>query len=92
MRRDAVREGDGQAMLEHWALDLIQFSNNGHYKYTILAHQLLFGMTTCGIIVFVSGFVFYSYVAAAVLKLVQVYADFILPASVTKSHGTEWPI
>ena len=50
VRRDAVREGDGQAMLDHWALDLIQFSNNGHYKYTILAHQLLFGMATCGIL------------------------------------------
>ena len=43
VRRDAVREGDGNAMMQHWSMDLVQFANNGHYKYTILAHQMLFG-------------------------------------------------
>ena len=45
VRHDAIREGDGKAMIDHWVFDLIQFSNLGHYKYTILAHQQLMGMT-----------------------------------------------
>ena len=42
-RRDAIREGDGPAMIDFWAIDLIQFMNGNHTKYTILAHQLLAG-------------------------------------------------
>ena len=44
-RDDAVKEGDGEAMMQHWAIDLVQLWNNGHYKYTILAHQMLYGMS-----------------------------------------------
>lgn len=44
VRRDAVRNGDGKAMIDHWSFDLIQFSNKHHYKYFIIAHQLLFGV------------------------------------------------
>ena len=40
-RRDAVREGDGDAMMSHWKLDLIQFFARGHPKYVILAHRLI---------------------------------------------------
>ena len=40
-RRDAVREGDGDAMITHWKLDLVQFFGNGHPKYVILAHRLI---------------------------------------------------
>ena len=43
VRRDAIREGDGAAVLEHWSLDLFQFANNNHPKYVVLAHQLLAG-------------------------------------------------
>ena len=44
VRLDAVREGDGPAMMQHWTLDLIQFFNLGHYKYTKLTHNMLMGM------------------------------------------------
>ena len=43
-RLDAIREGDGPAMMEHWAFDLIQFFNLGHFKYAKLAHNMLMGM------------------------------------------------
>ena len=47
VRRDAIRQGDGAAMMQHWALDMIQFANNNHPKYVVLAHQLLAGMYRC---------------------------------------------
>jgi hypothetical protein len=40
-RRDAVRENDGPDMLRHWRLDLANFMNYNHPKYTILAHRLI---------------------------------------------------
>ncbi|KAJ8304619.1 hypothetical protein KUTeg_018202 [Tegillarca granosa] len=39
--RDAVREGDGEAMLYYWRLDLANFLANRHPKYDILAYRLL---------------------------------------------------
>lgn len=41
--KDAVREGDGEAMLMHWNINVIQFHNKGHNKYRILAHLLAAG-------------------------------------------------
>ena len=38
VRKDAIREGDGQSVIEHWSLDLFQFANNNHPKY--VTHQL----------------------------------------------------
>ena len=43
VRRDAVREGNGPAMISHWKMDLLDFYKFGHYKYTIIAHRLLTG-------------------------------------------------
>ncbi|XP_078025695.1 uncharacterized protein LOC117260601 isoform X1 [Epinephelus lanceolatus] len=40
-RKDAVREGDGPAMLESWKMDLIQFWSRSHPKYFIIAHNML---------------------------------------------------
>ena len=40
-RRDAVREGDGEAVISDWKLDMLQFWINGHYKYFIIGHLLL---------------------------------------------------
>ena len=40
-RRDAVREGDGPAMMSHWKLDLVHFFTFRHPKYVILAHRLI---------------------------------------------------
>ena len=44
-QHDAIREGDGLAMVEHWKHDLIPFANNNHPKYFTLAHNFLCGMT-----------------------------------------------
>ena len=43
VRREAIRYGDGQSIIDYWAMDIIQFANKGHHKYFILAHQLLAG-------------------------------------------------
>ena len=43
IRKDAIREGDGEAMLDYWSMDLIQFGNRNHPNYMKLAHQLLAG-------------------------------------------------
>lgn len=40
-RRDAVREADGDAMMAHWKLDLVNFFAKKHPKYVILAHRLI---------------------------------------------------
>lgn len=39
--RDAVREGDGPAMLVSWRINMLQFWEKHHPKYLILCHQLL---------------------------------------------------
>ena len=41
VRHDAVREGDGKTMIEHWKLDLLQFWSRGHTMYFKIAHQFL---------------------------------------------------
>ncbi|XP_038045923.1 uncharacterized protein LOC119720343 [Patiria miniata] len=43
--RDAVREGDGPAILSHWRINTLQFWNNKHLKYFILAHNMLAGVS-----------------------------------------------
>ncbi|CAC5382825.1 unnamed protein product [Mytilus coruscus] len=43
IRRTAVRNGDGPAMIRFWKLDLVQFHINHHPKYFILAHRLKVG-------------------------------------------------
>ena len=40
-RRDAVREGDGEAMIRNWKYDLLHFFTRKHPKYLILAHRLI---------------------------------------------------
>ncbi|XP_038045920.1 uncharacterized protein LOC119720342 isoform X4 [Patiria miniata] len=42
--RDAVREGDGPAILSHWRINTLQFWNSKHLKYFILAHNMLAGV------------------------------------------------
>ena len=39
--RDAVREGDGPAMLKFWRLNMSQFWLFNHPKYLFLGHLLL---------------------------------------------------
>ncbi|XP_038045915.1 uncharacterized protein LOC119720342 isoform X2 [Patiria miniata] len=43
--RDAVREGDGPAILSHWRINTLQFWNSKHLKYFILAHNMLAGVS-----------------------------------------------
>ncbi|XP_070542604.1 uncharacterized protein [Ptychodera flava] len=45
VRRDAVRENDGPAMLEHWKIDSLDFWQKNHFKYMILAHRLISGVS-----------------------------------------------
>ena len=45
VRRDAVRENDGKAMMSHWRMDMLLFLNNHHPKYSLLGHRLLAGMS-----------------------------------------------
>ena len=40
-RKDAVREGDGPAMISDGKMDSVQFWNRRNNKYAILAHNLL---------------------------------------------------
>lgn len=40
-RKDAVREGDGPAMMESWKMDLIQFWSKSHPKYFNTAPNML---------------------------------------------------
>lgn len=44
VRRDAVRENDGESMVAFWKIDLVEFSQKNHYKYSILAHRLIAGL------------------------------------------------
>lgn len=41
--KDAARENDGEAMMPHWRINMIDFHNNNHNKYLILGHRLLSG-------------------------------------------------
>ena len=42
-QRDAVREGDGPAVVSHWRLAMPRWWNHGHYKYFIISHHFLAG-------------------------------------------------
>jgi hypothetical protein len=39
--RDAIREGDGPAILQFWKIYMPTFWNRSHYKYLIVGHLLL---------------------------------------------------
>nr|XP_054769935.1 uncharacterized protein LOC129277786 [Lytechinus pictus] len=41
VRHDAIREGDGNRMIQHWLLDLPRFFDKHHSKYFSEGHQLL---------------------------------------------------
>ncbi|KAL3867568.1 hypothetical protein ACJMK2_040455 [Sinanodonta woodiana] len=41
VRRDAIRENDGERMLLHWRFDMLQFFEKHHTKYFIVGHRLL---------------------------------------------------
>ena len=41
--RDMVREGDGNAMIVMWKVNMLQFWKNGYNKYMILDHRYLAG-------------------------------------------------
>ena len=43
VRRDAIRENDGIAMVSQWRLDMLSFHNRNHYKYIVMGHRLLSG-------------------------------------------------
>ena len=43
VRRDAIRENDGRAIIAFWRLDIPSFHNKGHNKYLIAAHNLIAG-------------------------------------------------
>lgn len=38
---DAIREGDGPALISGWKLDMLQFWTRRHPKYLIIGHMLL---------------------------------------------------
>ncbi len=42
--RDAIREGDGLAMLQFWRTYMPIFWNRNHFKYLIVGHLLLASM------------------------------------------------
>ena len=43
-RRDAIREGDGPAMVDFWKMEMVTFFNRGnHKKYFINGHYMLTG-------------------------------------------------
>ena len=39
--RDAIREGDGPAILQAWKLYMPTLWNLNHYKYVIAGHKIL---------------------------------------------------
>ncbi|XP_070554960.1 uncharacterized protein [Ptychodera flava] len=39
--KDAERENDGQSMISHWKIDMLDFWSNNHFKYLTLGHRLL---------------------------------------------------
>eukprot|EP00057_Strongylocentrotus_purpuratus_P003906 XP_003727623.1 PREDICTED: uncharacterized protein LOC100893656 [Strongylocentrotus purpuratus] len=41
VRREAVREGDGPAMIDDWKADMLHFHEKSHLKYLINGHYLL---------------------------------------------------
>ncbi|XP_041454619.1 uncharacterized protein LOC121407551 [Lytechinus variegatus] len=41
VRHDAIREGDGNRMIQHWRLDLAHFFDKHHRKYLAEGHTLL---------------------------------------------------
>ncbi|KAJ8297376.1 hypothetical protein KUTeg_023907 [Tegillarca granosa] len=41
VRKDAIREGDGERMITHWKFDLLEFYDHSHPKYFIFCHRLL---------------------------------------------------
>ncbi|CAH1242413.1 Hypp6676 [Branchiostoma lanceolatum] len=43
-RRDSVREGDGPAIVDMWKFDMVSFWTKKHFKYFIIAHQMLTGV------------------------------------------------
>ena len=43
VRHDAVREGDGAAVIEHWTIDMMQFFQKNHPKYLMLSHYFIAG-------------------------------------------------
>ncbi len=43
VRKDAIRENNGPALLKFWRIDMLQFWAHNHYKYMILGHRLLLG-------------------------------------------------
>ena len=53
VRKDAVREGDGPAMVDHWSFDIIHFGNRNHPKYMALAHHFLAGTDPSLLLLFV---------------------------------------
>ena len=40
-RRDAVREGDGPAMVECWQMDMVTFWRKNHTHYLVIGHHML---------------------------------------------------
>lgn len=49
-QRDYVREKDGPMRMRLWKMNIIQFHNRNHHKYVILAHRLIAGIITYGLI------------------------------------------
>ena len=43
--RDAIREGDGLAMMSIWKIHMPMFWRGNNYKYLIIAHRLLAGIS-----------------------------------------------
>lgn len=41
VRKDAIKEGDGERIILHWKFDLLEFYDKSHPKYFIFCHRLL---------------------------------------------------
>lgn len=43
-QKDAIREGDGLAMMSFWRINMLRFWRGNHYKYLKIGHRLLAGL------------------------------------------------
>ena len=40
-RRQSIRENDGETIIIHWKIDMLDFWQKNHYKYLIIGHRLI---------------------------------------------------
>ena len=53
-RRDAIREGDGPAMVDFWKMEMVTFFKKNHSKYFVNGHYMLSGKSVTKMYYFIS--------------------------------------